>query len=57
MWYGEFLWAEYFHRLESGRIIPAIFSKGWYSGIGPPPTFLAFYAWPWNCHGTVGSVI
>ena len=30
-----------FHRLMSGRNIPALLGRGWgFPGIGPPPTFL-----------------
>ena len=40
---GEFLWAEQFHRLMVGRIIPTISGKWWgFPGIGPSPTFWPF---------------
>ena len=43
MWDGEFLWAEQFHRLTSGGILPTISGKGWrFPGIEPLPTFWPF---------------
>ena len=44
-----------FHRLMSGKIISAIWGKGWGSSRHWVTTyFLAFYGQPWNWHGTMG---